>query len=77
MAVAFGVRHVPLKLENLTPSCSRGSRPSGSSSALFFDGVRKAQLPLCASASEAARIDPQFRLAECDAEHAKALQPRT
>ena len=48
-------------------------RPGGSAAALFFDGVRKAGLPLCASASDAARIDPKNRLPECDAERAKAM----
>jgi TolB-like protein len=52
-------------------------RPGGSAAALFFDGVRKAGLPLCASASDAARIDPKNRLPECDAERAKEMLPPT
>ena len=50
-------------------------RPGGSAAMLFFDGARKAGLPLCASVSDAARIDPKNRLPECDAERAKARQP--
>jgi hypothetical protein len=47
--------------------------PGGSAAMLFFDGARKAGLPLCASVSDAARIDPKNRLPECDAERAKAM----
>ena len=52
-------------------------RPGGSAAMLFFDGARKAGLPLCASASDAAGIDPKNRLPECDAERAKAMHPPT
>ena len=51
-------------------------QPGGSSAALFFDGARKAGLPLCAPAAEAARFDPRNRLSECEAERAKAAAPR-
>jgi TolB-like protein/DNA-binding winged helix-turn-helix (wHTH) protein/cytochrome c-type biogenesis protein CcmH/NrfG len=46
-------------------------QPGGSSAALFFDGARKAGLPLCAPAARAA-LDPRNRLPECDAERANA-----
>jgi hypothetical protein len=52
-------------------------RPGGSAAMLFFDGARKAGLPLCAPASDAARIDPKNRLPECDAERIRAVQPPT
>jgi class 3 adenylate cyclase/TolB-like protein len=51
-------------------------QPGGSSAALFFDGARKAGLPLCAPAVEAARFDPRNRLPECEAERAKAAAPK-
>ena len=52
-------------------------QPGGSSAALFFDGARKAGLPLCASAAEATKLDPKNRLPECEAERAKAATPKT
>jgi hypothetical protein len=48
----------------------------GSSAALFFEGARKAGLPLCAKPEEAAKIDPRGRLPECEAERAKAAAPK-
>ena len=51
-------------------------QPGGSSAALFFDGARKAGLPLCATAAEAARFDPRNRLPECEAERAKVTDPK-
>ena len=47
-------------------------QPGGSLAALFFDGARKAGLPLCAEAVAAAKFDPRNRLPECEAERAKA-----
>jgi TolB-like protein/Tfp pilus assembly protein PilF len=52
-------------------------QPGGSSAALFFDGARKAGLPLCASAAEATKLDPKNRLPECEAERAKVATPKT
>lgn len=40
-------------------------QPGGTSAALFFDGARKAGLPLCATASVTDTIDPRNRLPEC------------
>ncbi|WP_284736112.1 hypothetical protein [Dongia deserti] len=40
-------------------------QPGGSSAALFFDGARRAGMPLCAPASVASQIDPRNRLPEC------------
>ena len=51
-------------------------QPGGSSAALFFDGARKAGLPLCAKPEEAAKFDPGNRLPECEAERAKAAAPK-
>ncbi len=47
-------------------------QPGGSSAALFFDGARKAGLPLCAQPEDAVRLDPSNRLAECDLLRARA-----
>ena len=52
-------------------------QPGGSSAALFFDGARKAGLPLCAPAAEAARFDPRNRLSACEAERARLAAPKT
>ena len=52
-------------------------QPGGSSARLFFDGARKAGLPLCAPAGEAAKFDPRNRLPECEAERAKVAGPKT
>ena len=51
-------------------------QPGGSSAALFFEGARKAGLPLCAKPEEAAKFDPRNRLPECEAERAKAAAPK-
>jgi TolB-like protein len=51
-------------------------QPGGSSAALFFEGARKAGLPLCAKPDEAAKFDPGNRLPECEAERAKAAAPK-
>ena len=51
-------------------------QPGGSSAALFFDGARKAGLPLCAKPEAAAKFDPRNRLQECEAERAKAAAPK-
>jgi TolB-like protein/DNA-binding winged helix-turn-helix (wHTH) protein/Tfp pilus assembly protein PilF len=51
-------------------------QPGGSSAALFFDGARKAGLPLCAPATRASRLDARNRLPECEAERAKLATPR-
>jgi TolB-like protein/class 3 adenylate cyclase/tetratricopeptide (TPR) repeat protein len=51
-------------------------QPGGSSAELFFEGARKAGLPLCAKAEEAAKFDPRNRLPECEAERAKAVAPK-
>ena len=51
-------------------------QPGGSSAALFFEGARKAGLPLCAKLDEAAKFDPRNRLQECEAERAKAAAPK-
>jgi TolB-like protein/tetratricopeptide (TPR) repeat protein len=51
-------------------------QPGGSSAALFFEGARKAGLPLCAKLDEAAKFDPRNRLPECEAERAKAAAPK-
>jgi tetratricopeptide (TPR) repeat protein len=51
-------------------------QPGGSSAALFFEGARKAGLPLCAKPEEAAKIDPRGCLPECEAERAKAAAPK-
>lgn len=45
--------------------------PGGSSARLFFAGARKAGLPLCTPASEAATFAPLNRLPECDALRAR------
>jgi adenylate cyclase len=47
--------------------------PGSSSAVLFFEGARKASLPLCAPASEVASIHPKNRLPECEAERARAI----
>ena len=52
-------------------------QPGGSSSALFFEGARKAGLPLCAKLGEAAKFDPRNRLPECEAEHAKVAATKS
>jgi TolB-like protein/class 3 adenylate cyclase len=52
-------------------------QPGGSSAALFFEGARKAGLPLCAKSEQAAKFDPRNRLPECEAERAKAAAPKT
>ncbi|HEX6012014.1 MAG TPA: hypothetical protein VFY87_09495, partial [Geminicoccaceae bacterium] len=52
-------------------------QPGGSSAALFFDGARKAGLPLCAKPEEAAKFDPRNRLPECEAERAKAAASKS
>ena len=51
-------------------------QPGGSSAALFFEGARKAGLPLCARPEAAAKLDPGNRLPECEAERAKAAAPK-
>ena len=51
-------------------------QPGGSSAALFFDGARKAGLPLCAKPEAAAKFDPRNLLQECEAERAKAAAPK-
>jgi hypothetical protein len=52
-------------------------QPGGSSAALFFDGARKAGLPICATAEMAAKLEPGNRLPECEAERAKTAAPKT
>jgi TolB-like protein/class 3 adenylate cyclase/cytochrome c-type biogenesis protein CcmH/NrfG len=52
-------------------------QPGGSSAALFLDGVRKAGLPICATAEMAAKLEPGNRLPECEAERAKTAAPKT
>jgi TolB-like protein/class 3 adenylate cyclase len=47
-------------------------QPGSSSAALFFDGARKAGLPICAKVEEASKFKPGNRLPECDTERAKA-----
>lgn len=44
--------------------------PGGSSARLFFAGARKAGPPLCAPASEAAKLAPLNLLPECERERA-------
>jgi TolB-like protein/tetratricopeptide (TPR) repeat protein len=51
-------------------------RPGGSSAALFFEGARKAGLPLCAKSEEAVKFDHRNRLPECEVERAKATAPK-
>lgn len=46
-------------------------QPGGSSAALFFDGARKAGLPLCAAPDTAAKLDPGNLLPDCEAERAR------
>jgi hypothetical protein len=45
--------------------------PGSSSAMLFFEGARKAGLPLCAPVAEVASVHPKNRLPECEAERAK------
>ncbi len=45
--------------------------PGSSSAMLFFEGARKAGLPLCAPAAEVASVHAKNRLPECEAERAK------
>ncbi len=45
--------------------------------ALYLDGLRRAGLPLCATAEQLARYPGIKPLPECDAERAKAAAPRT
>jgi TolB-like protein/class 3 adenylate cyclase len=52
-------------------------QPGGSSAALFFDGARKAGLPICATAEAAAKFEPGNRLPECEAERAKTAASKT
>jgi len=50
-------------------------QPGGNSAALFFEGARKAGLPLCAPMAEATRLDPANQLPECEAQRAKLAAP--
>ena len=52
-------------------------QPGGSSAALFFDGARKAGLPICATAEAAAKFGPGNRLPECEAKRARVAAPKT
>jgi cytochrome c-type biogenesis protein CcmH/NrfG len=52
-------------------------QPGSSSAALFFDGARKAGLPICATAEAAAKFEPGNRLPECEAERARVAAPKT
>jgi TolB-like protein/class 3 adenylate cyclase/Tfp pilus assembly protein PilF len=45
-------------------------QPGGSSALLFLEGARQANLPVCASATEAAKIGATERLAECEGRRA-------
>jgi Tfp pilus assembly protein PilF len=48
--------------------------PDGSSAAQLYEGAREAGLPLCAAPEEAARLGTASRLAECEAERARAAR---
>lgn len=52
-------------------------QPGGSSTTLLVDGARKAGLPVCATAAEAAKLAPGNRLPECEARRAGTAAPRT
>ena len=52
-------------------------QPGGSSAALFFEGARKAGLPLCAPAADATKLDQKNHLPECDAERAQRAATRS
>jgi tetratricopeptide (TPR) repeat protein len=49
-------------------------QPGSSSAMLLIEGVRKAGLPVCATAEVAAKFEPGNRLAQCEAERAKAVK---
>jgi hypothetical protein len=51
--------------------------PGSSSATLFLEGARKAGLPLCAPAAEAASVHPENRLPECEAERARVAAGRS
>jgi hypothetical protein len=52
-------------------------QPGGSSAVLFFDGARKAGLPICTKPEEVEKLDPRNRLPECEAERAKAAATKS